>query len=223
MPTPYELIFKDRNQVKRTISGELSDDEHKILIYYLEKHEKLVNSKPIREGFPCNANISWEQNKPIVVKASLPDEDTLSILLHRLRPFILQDEFASYSKVCAIIGRHLSDPYFRQFLHEQHRLYDGRNAQKQMKISSNDVIINSDKFLFNWLNSHEYHQDPDKREVVEKLLKSIPEDFMRTLMVSMLIDKTRAISNIATLVIVLIGKESKASFQINDTSKINHS
>jgi hypothetical protein len=219
MPKKFELVLKAEGMTDRKISGELTEDEEVMLQCFLDQYKQLSESKPVREGFPCSINVSGEHDKPIVTKAELPDEDTLSILLHRLRPFILQKEPYSYLRVSSIIGRRLRDPYIAQFLREQREIYDGRNSQKQMKIISNDMIINSEKILYDWLNSHEYHRDPDKREVISTLLKALPGELMRVLMVSLLVDKVKAISNLAWFVSVLLGKDEMIKMNIFNLDK----
>lgn len=213
MPKPFEFTLQIKGRADLVVRGQFSDDENAVLLRYLEQYDQLKQSRPLREGFPCEFSLKWEEGMGIKTEASLPDSDTLSILLHRLRPFILQDEPASYVKVTAMIGRRVDDLYTQQLLREQRKLYDGRDAQRQMRISSNEVIVNSERVLYDWLNSHEYHRDPDKRETVDALFERTPGDLMRALLVSMLVDKVKAVRNIASLVAFILGKTKSLQFQ----------
>jgi hypothetical protein len=81
-----------------------------------------------------------------------------------------------------------------------------------MRIEMNRVVVNSDQVLRDWLNSHEYHRDPDKREAIDTLFNSFPGDFARGILISMIVDKVRAIGNLASLAAVLLGKTSSFQF-----------
>ena len=103
--------------------------------------------------------------------ADLPDDDTLAILLHRLRPFLLADEPASFTRVSSRLGRLITEPYIRQLLRHNRRVYEGRVAQEMLRVESDDMVLNSERALFDWLNSHEYHHDAIKRESVAPIFR----------------------------------------------------
>jgi hypothetical protein len=209
----FELTVKMEGRRDATVRGALSDDEHAILRGYLEEYENLWASKPLREGFPCSFKMQWEMGSPVSFESSLPDADTLSILLHRLRPFVLDDEPFSFTTVCSVVGKNLNDPGVRSLLRELRRLYDGRRMQSMYQVSFDDVVLNSERVLKDWLNSHEYHRDPDKREAIDALFAHLPNDFLRAMFVSMLVDKVKAIRNLASLVHTLLTKGRSFQFQ----------
>jgi hypothetical protein len=169
----------------------------------------------MQTGFPCNVSMSWTKETGMKVQAELPDRDTLSILLHRMRPFILQDEPASFAKVTAILGKNLDSPYLRRLLREQRELYDGRKSQQLMQISTGDLLINSERVLSDWLNSHEYHRDPDKRKAIDDLFALLPGDLMQAILVSLVVDKIQAVKNIAAIVAFVLGKNDTLKFTIH--------
>lgn len=193
MPHPFELTVQREGDADLLIHGEFSDDEHVTLLQYLKQNDQLVESKPLREGFPCDLTINFDQVTGLEVKTSLPDNDTLSILLHRLRPLILDKEPACFSAVSSVIGKRVKEPHIRRLLREQRQLYDGRDLQRVVKFASNEVIVNSDKVLRDWLNAHEYHRDRDKQQAVDALFKHLPGNLLHGILISMLVDKVRAI------------------------------
>jgi hypothetical protein len=195
--------------------GEFTDDEAATLELYLQQYEAVAASPALSSGLSCNMQINWDQDAG-TVRVDLPDEDTLSVLLHRLRPFILANEPASYLTVSSIIGRRVDTPPVRDLLKRQRREYDGRAFQESVVISINDIVVNSERTLMDWLNSHEYHRDPDKREAVAVLLESFSGDFARGVFVNMLIDKMRACGNLAALVAVLLGKQKTLTFRSHE-------
>jgi hypothetical protein len=212
MPLKFALTMRVDGRPDEVVRGEFSDSEHKRLLLYLEQYNELAQSQPCREGFPCHISLKWHEGTPLDVQTSLPDSDTLSILLHRLRPFILKSEPASFESVGSLLGKVVSHKFVRQLLREQRELYDGRRSQQLMQIASNDVVVNTERVLYDWLNSHEYHRDPDKRESMDELLRGMPGDLMRALLISMLIEKVNAIRNIASLVHVLVTKGQSLQF-----------
>ncbi len=187
-----------------------------MLAEYLDQYELLRSSKPLREGFPCSIQLKWDEGGPLRVATELPDDDTLSILLHRLRPFILSREPASYVKVNSTIGRRVKSTAMRKLIRRQLRVFEGEEFQKSMQISLNEVILNSERTLNNWLNSHEYHRDPERRPAVSDLMAAAPGDLARGVMVNMLVEKTRAISNTAGLVALLFNRSERISFTTSE-------
>ncbi len=194
------------------IRGEFSDQEHTVLLQYLDQYDQLSQSKPLQEGFPCQMSFKLGTGSELRVEAELPNNDTLSILLHRMRPFILTREPASYITVSGIVGRRVENEHIRQLLRRQRILYDGRQFQKTLQIVSNETIVNSERVLSDWLNSHEYHRDPDKREAIDALFSGMPNELMRWILVSMLVDKVESIRNLASLIAVLLGKSTTITF-----------
>jgi hypothetical protein len=219
MPMSLELTLKIDGHADVQVRGHFADAEVTILQHYLEQYDLLVQSKPLREGFPCHISVKAGQGTGMEVETALPDNDTLSILLHRLRPFILQTEPASFVRVCAIIGKRIDNPSVRGLLRQQSRLYDGRTSQRLMKVALNEQILNSEKLLYDWLNSHEYHRDPDKREVIDELVKHMPDNLMRGILVSMLVDKVQAIRNVAALLALIFGKSKSLEFQTHKSKE----
>src|ERR1044071_2622707 len=155
MPRQFQLTLQAEGRSDTTIAGEFSDEEAATLDAFLSQQKELADSKPLREGMPCNISVNYSEESGLQVSSELPTRDDLSILLHRLRPFILQNEPASFVKASNILGKHLTDPLLRQFIARQRELYDGRLAQRMMRVVSDEQVLNSEEVLSNWLNSHE--------------------------------------------------------------------
>ncbi|MCE5254334.1 MAG: hypothetical protein LLG45_09055 [Actinomycetia bacterium] len=195
--------------------GEFTDEEYQAILDYLDQVGVLVRSKPVREGMPCQLKFKFEQGVGLTTETTLPDEDTLSILLHRLRPFILTNEPTSFDRVSGIIGRRVEAEPIRKLLHEQREVYDGREFQRLVKMSTQDGVVNSEVMLQTWLNAHEYHRDPDKQQAVAELFAMLPGDYAQGIFVSMLIDKVRAIRNLAAIAALVIGKTTELTFDLH--------
>lgn len=97
---------------------------------------------------------------------------------------------------------------------EQRDVFGGNRTQLTFKISSNDVILNSEKVLYDWLNSYEYHRDKEKRKFIDSLHEIFPLEGSKVLFIGLLSDKTKAIYNIAVLVRVVVGKQKTFEGQV---------
>lgn len=215
MPVRYQITLKRENGPDKELNGEFSDDEHIMLLKYLKQYEQLDESKPLREGFPSKFSMHYDRQTGLKVTTSLPDSDTVSILLHRLRPFILNNEPASFLKICSLIGRRIEDEYIRGLLRKERERYNGRDLQRLIKIGLNDTTLNTEKILYDWLNAHEYHRDPDKQQAVDELFQMLPGDLFRGILISMLVEKVYAIIHVAYLIAVLLGKTQQLKFSVN--------
>lgn len=214
MARTYHLSLRLEGQPDIEIRGDFTDEDAAILESYLQQHEQLASSKPIREGISCNLSITNTEENGLSVNSNIPNPDDLSILLHRLRPFILQTEPASFVRVSSILFKSILDPTLRLLIQQQRARFDGRVSQEIMRVTSADVLVNSEKVLNAWLNSHEYHRDPEKREAVEALMARIPNALLLGVMISMLVDKTQAIRSLAFFIEHILGKTTQLRFRV---------
>ena len=206
MARHVRLFLSDHRKGLDHVDFDLSDEEEAAFKIFLDAHRRLSNSKPGREGISCKIKLSHKTNNGTSVIAELPDQDTLDILLHRLRPFILQNEPGSFVKVMGIIGRHIHQQDVRNLLKHNHMLYDGRVSQSQFRAMSRDgTVINSERFFQSWLNSHEYHGNHVERKVVSELLEAPLGELPRFLWYWLLLDKLYAIHNAAGIIETTLG------------------
>jgi hypothetical protein len=168
----------------------------------------------MKEGVPCTMQVHWSKEKGMTVVSRLPSRDDVAVLLHRLRPFILVKEPASFSRVMAILGKAVSDSQFRKLLRTVRERFDSRDMQRQLTICSNEVIVNSQRVFDDWLNSCEFHRDHDRRQSLDALLKRLPGDLLYGIVVNLLIDKANAVGDLAAVVALVLGKSRELSANI---------
>jgi hypothetical protein len=208
------LTLKHPNGTTEQLSVELTTDEVQMLESYGLEQEKLASSAALnRRPYPMEIRADPERGS--IVHAPLPSDEELIVLLHRLRPFILNDEPASYNKVSGLLGRSFISQPIRKLLAEERRRYDGRGWQKQLKISSGNTVVNSDEILMKWLNAYEYHRDPEKRADMSSLLATSLPGLVEWAVARMLFDKAKAIENVGVLARVLLGTRSGFRFVID--------
>jgi hypothetical protein len=203
---PFEVSMTVQGRGDFVATGQFTDSEHAMLELYLDQYELLSRSEALRSGVKCSWSLSWNRDSGSRIETDLPDDDTLGVFLHRLRPFILQEEPASYLKVRAAVCRRVDHPEVRDLLKKDLMRYDGRVRQTSVVHKAGDRVMNSESFLFDWLNSHEYHRDPDKRAAIDTLVASAPPGYTRAILTSMLIDKANSIINLAHVVGILVGR-----------------
>jgi hypothetical protein len=209
MPNTSFSIRNDQTGEETAVQIALTDDEWSRFAAYLEQADVLVDDELVQIGVPTSSHMSVNKETGVTFSVELPPWDQVIVLLHKLRPFILNDEYASFNRVTGIIGQRFEHPFFRRVLKSQRRLYDGRRSQDLCVVSSNGVVINSEQVLFDWLNAYEYHRDQDKKAKIESLHRLVPLDYSKDIFVAMLGDKTDAIINIAALVRVIMGKQER--------------
>lgn len=211
MGCQYRLELRAPGYETQVQEGQFSAADTAVLQAFLEQYEEIAASPTLNSGLPCSINLTW-QGEQATAEADLPDADTIGLLLHRMRPFVLQNEPASFLAVAALIGRDIELQPIRDILGRLRRDFDGRTFRDTIRIDINDIMLNSDRTLMDWLNSHEYHRDPGKREAVQELLNAFPGDLARGVFVSMVIDKMRACADLAKLVAVLLNKQAQLDF-----------
>lgn len=211
MPYEYELTLtiQDTPEIV-TLKGRLQEDVWNLLIEFLDYTDDLLKTKFVKDGMPASLNIKMQQKTDLKVSTKLPDWDDVTVFLHKFRPIGLESESTNFYKICNILSKELTHPHFRNLINEQRELYSGKRAQTAFKIQSNNVILNSEKVLYDWLNAFEYHRDKEKRQTIEELHQMFPLDASKVIFLGLLSDKTQAIYNIAVLVRVVVGKQKSA-------------
>lgn len=205
MSHTIDLSVRVNQSAREVLHVELSDQDHDTLRQFLRAFDRLADSR-LGIGMSVKARIGWDHREGFSSSAELPPAEDIAALLHLLRPFLLQREPTSFTKVCGVLGRGLPHVGMRALLRQQQQEFHGRTFQSQIEFRANDVVLNSERILMLWLNAFEYHQDPDKQLELAKLHELLPLDATRPLFVSMLIDKSRALGEVAKIVRIVLGQ-----------------
>ncbi|MCI0659988.1 MAG: hypothetical protein L0220_02835 [Acidobacteria bacterium] len=200
-----------------SISGEFTDDEWEILELFLQCSDQLSKAKFLQSDEQGSFRISWEEDKGLTITTTLPhDWDEVIVFLHKLRPLILKKEITSFHNIRNLLGRKLDHSYFKNLLKQHRQLYSGKVDQSIIQVFSNDVLINSENVLFDWLNAHEYHRISEKREFLDSLHQMLPLDASKVIFLGLLLDKATAIFELADLARVVMNKQKSLSFNIRN-------
>lgn len=212
MAKQVRLCLSDSTKDLADIIVSLCEEDIPTLEIFLEAYNLLSNSK-VGKGFPFKLELSHKTGHATNVSTEFPDRDTRDILFHRLRPFILTGEPGSFDKVMGIIGRQITQQDVRSLLKKIRMLYDTRIAQSQIRIMSRDTVVNSEKTLQNWINSHEYHGDRVKRKEIDELLVGPLGELTQLLWIWLLSDKLLAIHNVAGIIELVMGFVDEYHFE----------
>jgi len=83
-----------------------------------------------------------------------------------------------------------------------------------MKVIVDGQVINSDKTMFDWLNSFYYHIDGSKRETFSKIYSAFPEPVTRVILIDMFLGKTGPIFEVGNIVAFLLGIQKEYKFNL---------
>ncbi len=205
------LVDKDKNE-RIDFCGEFSDEEWELLEHFIEESEKLFESEIYPLKIKGNFKINWNEEEGFTDDSTLLSDDEFSILLHRLRPFVLQNESIHLPKVCNYLKKRIKHPKIVQWIDEDREMFLGRRFESLVKIKCrnqadsnlNDIQINSEETLKKWLNAFEYHRDEPKRAEFKSMEKFLPNDTQKAIFTYMLVDKVRAITRLFNIIYNII-------------------
>jgi len=210
MSHPFKItLHKEDSDAQTVIAGEFSDLDWERLNDFVVYARELFDTKFVRNGMKSSLRIEGTPASKVKVSTELPDWEEVMAFLHRFRPILLQSESTNFYKICSLLSKEVANPDFRGMLDLQRDFFSGKHVREQFKLQSDDVLINSEQVLHNWLNGYEYHRDKEKREFIQSLHGMLPLDASKVIFIGLLTAKVQAVNNVAGLVNVLIGKQPK--------------
>lgn len=206
MPRTCKISIRSGAAEPREVVLEFSDAEWQLLID-AERYAAEVDYPSLaqKDSWQTSLTIAFEEG---VIKYSgrMPDWDEVIVVLHRLRPLILESEPTYFHTVLNVVARRAKDSGLRDKLKALSMKFSGRLLSNAVTISANDEIVNSEAMLKKFLNAYEFHRDADKRAELEKLFAIFPSDAAKTVFVHLLIDKLIAVHGLEVLIGFLAGK-----------------
>ena len=215
MPPESNLTLKVRDTEAVTIRAKFEDEEWKCLGEFVRDAEELDSTPVVQGGFATSLKIVFAEGNGLTIEAKAPPIDAVRLFLHKLRPFILENEPASFYRVAAILDRRYEHEAIRAVVASHRRCFSTRQAQSLFTINLNGTIINSDETLMKWLNAHEYHRDQDKQKELVELNRAFPAEALKTILISLLVDKAQSIFALADFIRCVIGKQKEHSISVS--------
>lgn len=209
----FNLISADGKAIK-TILGEFEDGEWDDLQRFMNYADDLSKIELFKKGGPGQLTLRYERDKGFSYSTTLPPDDQILSLMHRLRPFVLQKESTNFYKVCKHLKRRLEHNEVRDFLDALRKYFSGQRMQQSLIIQSKNITINSESTLRKWLNAHEYHKDSDKQKELEDLHQILPLEASRAIFIMMLFDMAKSVLVLGSFIGVLTGRQKQFSCTI---------
>lgn len=192
----------------------LTAEDFEIFDLYLEQCDALAETDWVRNSQGVGFTLTAKDGKPII-ETRAPSEEAISAVLHRMRPFLLENEPASFLTAASIAGRTVADPRIRGWLKVLRREFSGRDFRETVQIYFRGASIaapdkpiteqvNTQASFRDWLNGFEYHRDLEKRRRISGVTQSAPA-LARTVYLEMLAGAMQAVFELAKLVSALAG------------------
>jgi hypothetical protein len=174
------------------------------LVAFADAADELAAAGVMRQDLRVQIKIKFDVANGANFSGTLPDNDVISALLHRVRPFVLAKEPTSFLRIRNMLARRVDNAEMRKILDRQRDLFTGKDFQEQIEIVTTTPVLrdvlNSDESFHAWLNAFEYHRDAAKRTTIEQLCGVLGFEAARAIFVSMLLDKVKAIMNLAAII-----------------------
>jgi len=194
MPRIFDFFLSEAGGPKAAVHIEFPDDAWAQLMEFVRLSTILLESKVIREGLKHNVTLRWHHKTGMICEGEMLADDDLGLLLHRLRPFILQKESTYLPKMLKLLARYIENDGIRTHIREWLDEFTGKGFQEQLTIAGSQVL-NSDAMVNNWLNGFEFHHADDAQAAFEEFRNVFPEAWQRGIIISMLVDKVRSVLN----------------------------
>jgi len=155
----------------------------------------------LRGGVPrASFRMNWQAGGLPEFSGVEPSDDQRAAFLHRLRPFLLEDEATYFNRVRGVVARSSESAFLQEYLHHTKDRFTLKKSRGQFTMVSNDLVINSETALNLWLYSKEYHRDVKKAADLEEAHTITPIESSRPIFVMMLFEKAEAIRHLGHVV-----------------------
>ncbi|MCY3019801.1 MAG: hypothetical protein NTW87_12330 [Planctomycetota bacterium] len=178
----------------------LGDADEQVLRAFLHEAQALEDSLLRQGGFAASYHVSWKIGQPLVITGTEPNADQRAVMLHRLRPFLLQGESLYFHSVRGILARSSDSPFLHDWLRQTKARFTCKHSQQQFLISVGDMVLNSEAALNQWLNAFEYHREEAKAIDLIMTHDPFPVDASRPIFIMMLREKVDAVLHLGHVV-----------------------
>jgi hypothetical protein len=184
------------------------DDEWELLKRARDYAAALKQEDLMERGiWNTKLTIRWEQGQALSASGTMPSDEDVIVVLHRLRPLVLEGEPTYFHRMVNLIGRRADSPEMRARLDVLKRLFAGGEFQALLTIKVDGKTVNSDEMLKVYLNAFEYHRDVDKQAEIARLHEILPSEATRAIFVSLIVEKLKAVRGLEILIDVLDDKQ----------------
>jgi hypothetical protein len=207
-----QLVIKT-NGIEEVTDITFEEKEYSNLKNYYNEIKIITSLTAFQHGLHVSFHMNVKMGGPPVFEADFPPREDFMVLLHAARPFILQDEELYFYKIVKMLKRKIKNKNIVEVLDRTKMLYSGKHSQAMIKVTANDIVINSEDFVLSYLNAYEYHRDQEKRSFFDELFKSFPQNIGRYFVVSLMVDKIKAIIDVGKIIGLIMGEIKELNTQ----------
>lgn len=214
MSHPFSITTKrkteeGKEEIVETIEGHIPSEEWNLLLRFKAESESLWNTLQRCGDLNTRASLKWNKEDGVLdASGSIRlDENDLSAILHKMRPFLLNKEKTNFYKIANIIKRRIRSEYTHYLVETIKSRFSGRELSDMMQAlfqrGQENMLINSEGIFMKWVNAEEYHRDDEKRELLEEIDSVLPRTFSRSLFESSLIDRAKSVIELGNIIVSL--------------------
>ena len=202
MPVPFRIrLIRASDGVEETCSGEIPDADWRLLTTFWTYAKDLESAEWVQAGLDADYSIQpGENGESQILVRHKPSDAAVSQLLHRMRPFLLQNEDTFYTRVNKTLARHLTHKWLRDWLAIGRRIFDHGQFRVYGQITVNDLPLHDERTFGLWLNAFEYHRDQAKRAQLIESMGGPPDDFVLAIFRAILADRATEVLRLATMI-----------------------
>lgn len=202
------LTPKSHEEVPHRVQAEFSSEDILLLERFIIFTERLKGAGILIKGMPKITNLRWTTECGMELDCSDYKDSDLSEVLHVLRPLILKNEKTSFHSISVLINKRFKDQKVGSHLKYLRKQFEDGEISQYMQIKLANQPLFDESILKLWLNSEEYHSDPEKIEEWEPIKKSLGSKNSRALVMGLLSSKVHAIFDLAQLAELIIRDSS---------------
>lgn len=199
MAQPFRIKFQAPDGTESWASGQIPDSDWQTLIAFKREAEAMTETLKHCESLNVSFTVKFNRME-ISSECKVPNDRDLALILHRIRPFVLNDELLNFGRTINLLKRSVRHPLMERSLRTIQELFSGKDFQRQSLISSGDLIVNSEQALQHWLNSEQYHRNPQRGAILQDPDSRFPPEVARAIFIAMMLDKVKAIAGLKNVI-----------------------
>ena len=201
---------EDANGETRVVSeieAEFGSEDIEVFRDFVAEAERLTEAAWVKEGMPSGLDITIDiPTGDVSGKAHVPHWDDVVVVLHKFRPFGLNDERTYFYKVAGILARRIDNSDFRAQIQGAKDRFSGKENQIAFRLQANGVTLNCGDTLDKFLNAREYHRDKGKDVFIQDLEAMLPNiNYMKPILCGLIADRVSAVLYLNSVIQCLLG------------------
>jgi len=159
-------LVANNDSRRESVSFIIPDEEWEHLIQFVHHVNGLRATRFVQEGRGGSIDLNWKNGDGLRVSGKRVEEEPVWAMLHKLRPFVLQNERCFLPLTLKALKRRLDHVAFHRHLDKLRDGFSLKLMEQRMPLRGPGRPPLSQQVVMDWLNSYQYHHDADKRVTV---------------------------------------------------------